>query len=115
VNARFEATAEQYRRLAVRDINQADLQRYVQRVMGAGDKPSSRLKNIMGRITGLMDSPANDMTHIRGTYWAAYNAGTEWLRHARGRRAPPRVTSLWYGDAAAMNAQALAIALDMAG
>lgn len=117
VNARFEATAEQFRRLAVKDINQADLERYVRRVLGAGDKqPSSRLRNIIDKITGLFEAGAgNNTQYTRGSWWSAYNGVTEWLSHERGKSQDSRLASLWYGEAAALNAQALAIALDMAG
>ena len=116
VNARFEATAEQYRRLATKDISQADLRKYVNRVLGAEGKPGARLSNIIERITGLFEAGAgNDLPSIRGSYWAAYNAVTHWLSHDRGRSADSRVSSLWYGDSAATNARAFALALDMAG
>jgi phage/plasmid-like protein (TIGR03299 family) len=116
VNARFEATAEQYRRLASKDINQADLARYVTRVLDAGDQPGPRLKNIIQRVTELFEAGAGNGTlYVRGTYWSAYNAVTEWLTHERGRSADSRVNSLWYGDSACLNSRALLSALDMAG
>ncbi|MFO0845841.1 MAG: DUF932 domain-containing protein [Gemmataceae bacterium] len=116
VNARFEATAEQYRRLATRDVNQADLRRYIARVLDAGAEPSPRLANIVERVTELFEAGAgNDTVYVSGTWWAAFNGLTEWLSHERGRTADSRVNSLWYGDAAAMNHRALVTALDMAG
>src|SRR5262245_43579746 len=50
IDARFEATAEQWHRLAARGISQADLDRYVARVLEAGDKPGARLANILERV-----------------------------------------------------------------
>ena len=53
-NAEFEATAEQYRLLARKSINQADLRRYVKKVFKVEDdqEGSTRLKNIMEEIVG---------------------------------------------------------------
>src|SRR5262245_19045458 len=116
VNACFEATAEQYRRLAVKGISQADLKRYVARVLEAGDKPGARLANIRERITGLVEAGAgNDAARVRGTYWAAFNGVTHWLSHERGRSPGGRLNSLWFGDGARLNDRALSVALEMAG
>jgi phage/plasmid-like protein (TIGR03299 family) len=116
IDGKFEATAEQYRRLATKDINQADLKRYVARVLDAPEKPGPRLRNILEKITSLFEAGAgNNLPSVRGTYWAAYNAVSEWLTHERGRSPDSRVNSLWYGDSASINARALTAALDMAG
>src|SRR5262245_65986238 len=116
VNACFEATAEQYRRLAVRGISQADLRRYVARVLEAPEKPGARLANIMERITGLVEAGVgNDAARVRGTYWAAFNGVTHWLSHDRGRSLDSRMNSLWFGEGARLNARALSVALEMAG
>ena len=58
-NAEFEATAEQYRMLARKSINQADLRRYVKKVFKVADdqESSTRLKNIMEGIVGLAGLP----------------------------------------------------------
>lgn len=116
VNARFEATASIWRRLATHDINQADLRRYITRVLDAGDDPGTRLRNIIARITELFEAGAGNATpYVSGTYWAALNAITEFTSHERGKTQDSRVNSLFYGDSAAINARALAVALDMAG
>jgi phage/plasmid-like protein (TIGR03299 family) len=116
VNARFEATAEQWRRLARKDINQADLRKYVSRVLDVGEQPGARLRNMLARIEELFEAGEGNATqHVRGTYWAAYNAVTEWLSHERGRSQDSRLGSLWYGDGAALNGRALAVALEIAG
>ena len=116
-NAEFVATAEQYRRLARRDINQADLRRYVKRVLKVDeqDEISTRTANVIERIIGLFETGrGNDLPSIRGTYWAAYNGVSEWLGYERGRSRQTRIDSLWFGEAAALNRHALQIALDMA-
>ncbi len=118
VNAEFEATAEQYRRLARKSVNQADLCKYVKRVLKVEDEQevSTRTQNIIEEIIRLAESGrGNDLPSIRGTYWSALNGVSEWLTHERGRSVDNRLNSLWYGDSAGVNRHALAVALDMAG
>jgi phage/plasmid-like protein (TIGR03299 family) len=116
-NAEFEATAEQYRLLARKAISQADLRKYVKKVLRIEDeaKPSARVLNIIDTITGLMEAGrGNTLPSIRGTYWAAYNGVSEWLGYERGRNDATRLNSLWFGDGAALSRHALETALDMA-
>ena len=113
----FEASAEQYRRLARKSINQADLRKYVRRALRIEDEQdiSTRSKNLIEEIVRLAESGrGNDLPSIRGTYWAAYDGLSEWLTHLRGRSADNRLNSLWFGDGAITNRHALAVALDMA-
>jgi phage/plasmid-like protein (TIGR03299 family) len=117
-NAEFEATAEQYRRLARRRVNQADLRKYVRRVLKVEDEQevSNRTKNLMDEIVGLAEvGRGNNLPSIRGTYWSAYNGVSEWLTYNRGRSDDNRLNSLWFGDSALTNRHALEVALDMAG
>lgn len=116
-NQQFEATAEQYRLLARKSINQADLRRYVKRVLKVdeNDQPSTRLKNTMDEIIGLCESGrGNTLPSVSGSYWSSYNGVTEWLAYQRGRSQENRVNSLWFGDSASLNRHALDVALDMA-
>jgi phage/plasmid-like protein (TIGR03299 family) len=116
-NAEFEATAEQYRRLARKSINQADLRRYVKMVFKVeGDQESStRLKNIMEEIVGLAEAGrGNQLPSVSGTLWTAYNGVAEWLGYQRGNSQGNRLNSLWFGDSANLNHAALEAALEMA-
>jgi phage/plasmid-like protein (TIGR03299 family) len=117
-NQEFEATAEQYRRLARKSVNQADLRKYVRRVLKVEDdkEASSRLKNLMEEIVGLAEAGrGNDLTSVRGTLWTAYNGVSEWLTYQRGRSGDNRLNSLWFGGGALTNRLALEVALVMAG
>jgi phage/plasmid-like protein (TIGR03299 family) len=118
-NAEFEATAEQYRLLARKSINQADLRRYVKKVFKVEDDqdtPGTRMVNIMEEIIRLAEvGRGNDLPSVRGTLWTSYNAVSEWLTHSRGRSEDNRLNSLWFGDSANLNRHALEVALDMAG
>jgi phage/plasmid-like protein (TIGR03299 family) len=116
-NQEFEATAEQYRLLARKGINQADLRQYVKTVLGVkGDgEPSTRMSNTIAEIIGLAESgQGNTLLSVSGTYWTAYNGVTEWLGYSRGRGQENRLNSLWFGDSAAVNTYALETALEMA-
>jgi phage/plasmid-like protein (TIGR03299 family) len=117
-NAEFEATAEQYRRLARKSVNQADLRKYVKRVLKIedGEDISARSRNIVEEIVRLAETGrGNDLPSIRGTYWSAYNGVSEWLTYIRGRSDDNRLNSLWFGDGALTNRRALEVALDLAG
>jgi phage/plasmid-like protein (TIGR03299 family) len=117
-NAEFEATAEQYRRLARKSINQADLRRYVKKVFKVEDDrdTGTRMANIMEEVMALAEAGrGNNLPSIRGTYWSAYNGVSEWLTYSRGRSEDNRLNSLWFGDSANTNRHALEVALDMAG
>jgi len=117
-NAEFEATADQYRHLARKSINQADLRRYLKKVLKVEDdqEASTRLNNIVEEIMGLAEAGrGNDLLSIRGTFWTAYNGVSEWLTYNRGRSEDNRLNSLWFGDGANLNRRALETALVMAG
>lgn len=116
-NAEFTATAEQYRLLARKDINQADLRKYVKRVLGVNESEPvpTRTANQIEEVVRLCEAgKGNDLASVRGTYWTAYNGVSEWLGYARGRSQASRIDSLWFGESAALNRVALQVALDLA-
>lgn len=116
-NQQFEASAEQYRLLARKSINSADLRKYVRLVLKVEDAQdsSTRTRNLVEEIVRLAEAGrGNDLPSVRGTLWTAYNGVSEWLTHERGRSGDNRMNSLWFGDGASLNRHALALALDMA-
>jgi phage/plasmid-like protein (TIGR03299 family) len=116
-NQQFQATAEQYKLLARKSVNQADLAKYVRKVFKVedGKDAGTRMNNIMEEIVSLAEAGrGNDLPSVRGTLWTAYNGFSEWLSHQRGNNQQNRLNSLWFGDSATMNRQALAAALEMA-
>jgi len=118
-DADFEATAEQYRFLASRQINTDDLEKYVLKVLGKNDALKdvpTRTKNQFEEIVGMFESGrGNANLSVAGTWWAAYNGVTEWLNYSRGRNADNRLSSLWFGVNASVNKQAFETAVAMAG
>lgn len=116
-NQEFEATAEQFRLLARKSINAADVRKYVKRVLKIDEEPapSTRSLNIVEEIVRLAESGrGNDLPSVRGTLWTAYNGVSEFLTYNRGRSADNRLNSLWFGDGLSANRHALEVALAMA-
>jgi len=119
-NQQFEATAEQYRFLASRNINSADLETFIKLVF-TGPKyvelESQGLtvnKRIIENVIPLFEKGrGNDMTEIKGTAWAAYNAVNEYLQYERGSDDDSRLNSMWFGDGANLNQRALDVITKM--
>jgi hypothetical protein len=68
-NAQFEATAEQDRLLAGKSSNEADLGKYVKRLLKAegGEDPGTRLQNMAGEIARLAEAGrGNNLPSVRG-------------------------------------------------
>ena len=118
INAEFDATAEQYRFLASKNFNQADVRRYVKVMLDIEGTPDEQIKtrtrNIMDDILATIEGPKQNMPGVRGTYWAAYNGYNEYLNYTKGRTADNRIDSLWFGLNANDNAKALQTAVQFA-
>lgn len=112
-NAEFEATAEQYRMLASKNVaNLKDLEKYVRIVFGKSE--TDEFRN-MGKVINLFEKGrGNDMEGVKGTYWAAYNAVTEYLAYEKGRDQNTRMNNLWFGSSVPLNQLALDTALQLA-
>ena len=123
-DATFEATADQYRILAKRQIDAETLRRYVNIVWKAPKKvasdeqsetPEQVRESIHRQITNLFESGKGvEIPGVRGTWWGAYNAVTEYIRHERGSDANRRIDSALFGQGALLNQRALDKALEMA-
>ncbi len=78
-------------------------------------KISTKSLNTLNNVTNLFEvGQGNDMPGVKGTWWAAYNAATEYLSHNKGRNADNRYESLWFGQAANTNKKALDVAISLA-
>jgi phage/plasmid-like protein (TIGR03299 family) len=112
VDMEFRATAEQYRALLRRGVSTADLAAYVRVVFRSSE---GKTPKAFERLVELFETGrGNDLPAVRGTYWAAYNAVTEFLSHERGRTADNRLDSLWFGEAGNLNRRAFEAALLLA-
>lgn len=114
-NQEFEATADQFRMLASRDINQADLEKYVKLVFGLNlnEEISTRQKNINSRVMELFETGRGQDVAGR-TWWGAYNAVTEYVNWEQGRTNENRMNAVWFGQSEAMLKDALTIAMTLA-
>lgn len=118
-NASFEATAEQYRKLARTHISRADLRRYVKIVLDIENEDEAKLPApTMNKLRSILmlaeKGRGNDLAAVKGTLWAAYNGLTEYLGTEFGRSQESRLDSLWFGSSSNLSQKALEIALTMA-
>lgn len=134
-NKRFEATAQQYRALASKQVNAKDLARFVSQVFDAPEVSAPNVDDLIpARFLGkskesrkekyarerqdtiehlFLRGKGNDLAGTRGTWWALYNGVTEYLQYARPRStAESRLDSLTFGSAAATSRKALGLALE---
>jgi phage/plasmid-like protein (TIGR03299 family) len=122
-NAQFEATAEQFRRMANTEINRADLEKYVRIVFATKKQEEEALlsgeeltsgNRVMESVTKMFEhGRGNDMPGVKGTLWAAYNAVAEYVQYERGNDTATRLDNLWFGTGAGLNKKALVTALSM--
>jgi len=119
-DAKFEATAEQYKRLAKKNIYAKDLEKYVDIVFKfSAVEESKRREAIRGQtqasIIRLFETGrGSDLKSAKGTAWGMYNAVTEYLSYERGKNEETRLDQLWFGHAQNVNQLALAEAIKMA-
>lgn len=118
-NAKFEATAEQYRKLAQFKVSRADMRKYVKIVLEVNDKeecdlPPQTMTKIREILCLAEKGKGNDNPAIRGTLWAAYNGITEYTGYEYGRSQDARLDSMWFGVNATLSQRALEVAITMA-
>lgn len=138
-NQEFEATAEQFRALSARQINESDLRKYVHMVFVQKQPPKdgefkSRWealeidgvtdtkkdggedgRSVFPRVQELFENGRGaELEGVKGTWWGAYNAVNEYLNWERGKDEDKRLDNLWYGQGASMNQKALQYAYVMA-
>lgn len=118
----FVATAEQYKALTRKAVDQRTLKAYVRRVFvpqfiedGASDEQiaeQTTCSRVLPDIIRLYETGEGaDIKGVEGTMWGAYNAVTAYLSHERGRSQDGRVDSLWFGESKMLNERALKVAL----
>lgn len=129
----FNGTADAWRLLAARSCSDLDFATYALRLFavarGEGDdavrviEPDATVgRRLLDDVRPLFEAGVgNDRAGVRGTWWAAYNAVTEWLTHHRGspagterEQAERRFDSLHLGPGRRLGVRALMLALDAA-
>lgn len=93
----FHATADQYKRMLDKRINDNDLRDYVKVVLGLVEKDSNKKStNIIDRVVDLAYMGYGN-GGISNTVWGGLNAVTQYLSHNATRSADNRLQSLWFG------------------
>jgi phage/plasmid-like protein (TIGR03299 family) len=118
-DAKFEATAEQYKALARSDVNKKDLEKYVEIVFGFSTVEEQRRQiakeKTIESITRLFETgKGSDIKASNGTMWGLYNSVAEMLSYERGKNEDTRLNSLWFAESANINRKALETAIRMA-
>lgn len=108
-------------RLAETPIAKTVLRQYVEEVFPArkGEKLELVQKRVETVEAMFEELPTNNVGRIGGTYWAAYNAATEFVdwggKDDRATMTSSRLRSTWMGAGAATKNRALETAIEMAG
>lgn len=121
-NSDFEATAEQYKFLASKQVNPEDLEKYVKLVFAEKQVSESTAisevtagSRVLEKITPIFENGIGmNIPGVKGTYWAAYNAVTEYVQHHRGNNDELRLDQAWFGTGAQINKKALQVATVLA-
>lgn len=118
-DAKFEATAEQYRALTRVEVNQKDIKKFVEIVFEFPtiefDLNSMLKQKVLLSITRLFETGrGSELASAKGTLWGLYNATTEYLSYERGKTQDTRINHLWFGEGVRQNEKALQTALEMA-
>lgn len=123
VNKDFKTTETNYKYLALRDINQSDLKKYITKVFSTvklnqmldeyEDKQQEESqdieqgrKRLLARVEELFELEPSK------TLWGAYNSVQGYLQHSKGRSEEGRYNNLWFGDSDRLNKKALLTALE---
>lgn len=109
----FKISVDRFRALADRGINVTQLEQYVREVFEYDTRLDKMpqcwdyIATVFERGPGVGAIPG-----VSGTWWAAYNAVTDWIDHGpgRGRNDESRLHSSWFGNGSLLRSRALAIA-----
>jgi phage/plasmid-like protein (TIGR03299 family) len=99
--------------LATREVYPTDpnLDKYFRKVFKVKEDASTKNENKIFRLKELFThGQGNHLPSVRNTWYAAYNAVTEYLSYEAGRKDETRLSSLWLGANAKVNKEALMLA-----
>ncbi len=111
----FELTAEQYRQLAARGVNQTDLREYARVVIDADAESSKWTRPQAEKIAAIIENAKSGRGNTGSNWWHAYNGVTEFICHQSSRKADRRLSEAWWGEGKNLSHKALGIALQMSG
>ena len=122
----FSASIEQFKWLANKEINAADLMKYVKIVFTpsfekeleeATEKNEATeivLTPTQENVIQLFESGLGSNLPKAKSWWGAYNSVNEWLMYHRGNNTDNRLNSVWFADGYALNKRALDTAMRLA-
>jgi len=110
----FDLTAEEYRKLASRGVTRASLREYARVIVDADQDEKKWSGSQRNKIDRIVNMAISGRGNTGKTWWDAYNGATEYLTWAAQKRADTRFNSLWFGDNATKNQDALDLAVAMA-
>ena len=116
-DAKFEATADQYKMLSKKSVNQKDLEKYVSIIFETNengtDREKIRAKRMKEQIQSLFENGAGQtLKSAKGTAWGMYNSVTEYLTHYAGKDDESRLERNWFGSFQRKNTQAFDLAME---
>ena len=121
VNLDFKTTVNNYKYLALRDINTADLKEYVTKVFNPKklEKILDEYEDQQAEQEEIENERRRLLTRVeeifelepRKNLWTAYNSVQHYLQHDRGGDEQKRYNNLWFGNSDRINKKALDVAL----
>jgi phage/plasmid-like protein (TIGR03299 family) len=119
-DAKFEATAEQYRALAKADVDQKALEKYVEIVfdfksIDAQRREIARTKAVENIQRLFETGYGANLKTANGTAWGLYNSVTQYLSYEQGKSQDSRLNNLWFGQSRNVNRRALDAAIELVG
>lgn len=113
-NQEFLATTEQYRYLASKGVNKADLEKYVKLVFKKDENDDKEMRESKYEQIESLFETGRGAKETPNTMFKAFNAVNEYLNYEVGRGADTRLQSLWIGANAQMNQRAFDVAMQIA-
>lgn len=118
VDAKFEATAEQMRFLRNREINNVDLEKYIEVTMDLNlitenGRQNTRALAVKNRILELFEVQPG-AKEAGTSYWNAYNAVNFYLNHEASKTTDTRLNNMWFGTSKITDNFAFSEAVKMA-
>lgn len=111
----FDLTIEAYKTLAEAGCSHDQLRKYVREIFNYQARPAEEMPNCWEHIATVFERGpgVGTIPGVSGSWWAAYNAVTDYIDHAqgRGRSEEGRLHASWFGVGATRSAVAMKIAL----
>lgn len=100
--------------MAAKELMMPLAEEYFRKVFEIDEKATTKSENKIKRLLELFQfGQGNQMDEVKGTWYAGYNAVTEYLNYEAGRTDESRLRALWFGANAGVAERAYRIAYDM--